>query len=294
MFVIGSINRDFVLKVERRARPGETLTDAVLNLHDGGKGANQAVAAARSGAEVAILGRIGDDEIGGPLLRSLEENGVDVRLVSRDPDRATGSAFITVTPDGENAITVAPGANRGLSVDDVDAAKGRIENSAVVVAQLEIPPEAVGRAAEIVAGSGGRMLLNFAPARKAASGTLVRGADPLVVNEIEAGILLGDPERITDREAALDAAPELISLGAKSAVITLAAEGAVLVAEGEDPEHFPAPKVEVVDTTGAGDAFVGALAASLALGDSLQEATRRAITAGAEATTCEGAQGAPE
>ncbi|WP_205544202.1 ribokinase [Rubrobacter indicoceani] len=290
--MVGSINRDFVLKVERRARPGETLTDAALELHEGGKGANQAVAAARLGAEVSILGRIGEDEIGPPLLRSLEENGVDVKSVSRDPERATGSAFIAVTPDGENSITVAPGANRGLSVADVEAARERIEAAAVVVAQLEIPPEVVEQTAGIVRESGGRMLLNFAPARRAASPGLVRGADPLVVNEIEAGILLGDPERVADPEAAMEAAPELLALGAGSVVITLGGAGAVCAAENFGPEHVPAPEVEVVDTTGAGDAFVGALAARLSFGDTFRDAVGLAVLAGSAAVTGAGAQGA--
>lgn len=295
VFVLGSINRDFVLKVERRAEPGETLTDAGLDLHSGGKGANQAVAAARLGAEVAILGRVGDDEIGGPLLGSLQENGVDVRLVRRDRERATGSAFITVTPDGENAITVAPGANRGLSVEDVEAASGGIGGAAVVVAQLEIPPEVVERAAAIVAEAGGRMLVNFAPVRRGASRGLARGADPLVVNEHEASVLIGDGgEEVHDHGDALRAAPQLLALGAGSVVITLGGDGAVCAGEGElkCPQHFPAPEVGVVDTTGAGDAFVGALAARLSFGDTLPEAVRLAVLAGAFAVTREGAQGA--
>src|SRR5919206_1756760 len=133
VFVLGSINQDFVLKVERRPEPGETVTDAELSTGNGGKGANQAAAAALLGASVVMLGRVGDDEFGGPLVRALEEKGIDASLVERAPDTATGAAFITVTPDGENAITVAPGANRSLTEQDVDAASSTIGDATVLV-----------------------------------------------------------------------------------------------------------------------------------------------------------------
>ncbi len=289
--MIGSINRDFVLKVERRARPGETLTDAKLDLHDGGKGANQAVAAARLGAEVAILGRVGEDEIGPPLLRSLDENGVDVKLVSTDPELATGSAFITVTPDGENAITVAPGANRSLTPDHVDEAAEAMKSSRVLVAQMEIPLETVERAVEAASSAGARVVLNLAPSREVPSAVL-ENLDPLVVNEHEAAFLLG--RKVEGVEGAKEASSSLLTLGPRSAVVTIGASGAAF-AGGEADEHssghFPAPEAEVVDTTGAGDTFVGALAARLAAGDSLSDATRYAVRAGAVAVTKEGAQG---
>ncbi|MEW6638021.1 MAG: ribokinase [Actinomycetota bacterium] len=288
VFVAGSINRDFVLKVERRPEPGETVTNAELSLHDGGKGANQAAAAARLGASVAILGRVGDDGLGEPLLDSLREKGVYTNLVERAAGYSTGAAFITVTPDGENAITVAPGANRALTPDDVNAASESIRESSVLVAQMEIPPEVVERAAMVADGAGVRVVLNLAPTFELPRSLLER-LDTLVVNEHETAFLLG--ERVEGVDGARVAAPKLLDLGPRSAVITLGSDGAV-VADGEEVSHHPAPRVEVVDTTGAGDAFVGALAARLARGDSLAEAASYAVRAGAAAVTKEGAQGA--
>jgi ribokinase len=288
VFVMGSINQDFVLKVERRARPGETVTDAVLSTHNGGKGANQAAAAALLGAEVAFLGRVGDDGFGEPLVRALREKGVDTTLVEQAEDASTGTAFITVTADGENAITVAPGANRRLAPQDLESARGVIREARVLVAQMEIPRETVRRAVEVAGEEGTRVVLNLAPPFEVPR-SLLTGLDPLVVNEHEAAFLLGDS--VEGVGGALDAAPKLLALGPRSAVVTVGAAGAVY-AEGEAAEHVPAPRAEVVDTTGAGDAFVGALAFRLARGDTLGEAVSYAVRAGAAAVTREGAQGA--
>ena len=288
VFVVGSINQDFVLKVERRPKPGETVTDAVLSTHNGGKGANQAAAAALLGASVALLGRVGDDGFGDPLVRALEEKGVDTALVGPAPGSSTGTAFITVTEDGENAITVAPGANRRLTPEDVDAARGEIGAAAVLVVQMEVPRECVARAVEVAGGVGTRAILNLAPPFEVPR-TVLENLDPLVVNEHEAAFLLGDS--VEGVEAALAAASNLLALGPKSAVVTVGADGAVFAEEG-DAGHVPAPETEVVDTTGAGDAFVGALAVRLARGDSLRQAVGYAVRAGAAAVTREGAQGA--
>jgi ribokinase len=288
VFVLGSINQDFVLKVERRPEPGETVTDALLSKGNGGKGANQAAAAARLGAPVTFLGRVGDDEFGEPLVRALQEKGIDTSLVERVSGRSTGAAFITVTPDGENAITVAPGANRSLTPDDVDAAAEAIGGASVFVAQMEIPVETVLRAVEVAAERDVRPLVNLAPTFEVPR-ELLGKLDPLVVNEHEAAFLLGD--RVEGVEGALSAAPELLSLGPRSAVITVGEAGAVF-AQDRAVQHLAAPKVDVVDTTGAGDAFVGALATRLARGDSLEDAVAYAVHAGAAAVTKEGAQGA--
>jgi ribokinase len=288
VFVVGSINQDFVLKVERRPEPGETVTDALLSKGNGGKGANQAAAAALLGASVVFLGRVGGDGFGEPLVRALAEKGVDTSLVGEAPDASTGTAFITVTPDGENAITVAPGANRSLVPEDVDAASAEIAQARVLVAQMEVPPEVVLRAVEVAAENGTRALVNLAPPREVPREMLER-LDPLVVNEHEAAFLLG--ERGEGVDGALAAAPRLLALGPRSAVITVGAAGAVF-SDGESTAHVQAPKVEVVDTTGAGDAFVGALAAQLARDAALGEAVAYAARAGAAAVTKEGAQGA--
>jgi ribokinase len=288
VFVLGSINQDFVLKVDRRPQPGETVTNAELSTHNGGKGANQAAAAALLGASVTFLGRVGDDEFGEPLVQALGEKGIDTSLVERASDASTGAAFITVTPDGENAITVAPGANRSLTPQEVDAASGAIGNARVLVAQMEIPVETVLRAVGVASERGTRALVNLAPTFEVPRELLER-LDPLVVNEHEATFLLGN--EVEGVDGALSAAPELLSLGPRSAVITIGEAGAVF-ADGESVEHILAPKVEVVDTTGAGDAFVGALATCLAGGASLEEAVAYAVRAGAAAVTREGAQGA--
>jgi ribokinase len=288
VFIVGSINQDFVLKVERRPKPGETVTDAVLSTHNGGKGANQAAAAALLGGSVALLGRVGDDGFGGPLVRALEEKGVDTALIEEVPHSSTGTAFITVTEDGENSITVAPGANRRLTPEDVDAARGAIAEAAVLVAQMEVPRECVARAVEVAGEVGTRVILNLAPPFDVPRAVL-EGLDPLVVNEHEAAFLLGDT--VEGVEAARAAASGLLALGPKSAVVTVGADGAVF-AVGEDAEHVPAPEADVVDTTGAGDAFVGALALWLARGASLDEAVGYAVRAGSAAVTREGAQGA--
>jgi ribokinase len=290
VFVVGSINQDFVLKVERRPEPGETVTGAELALFPGGKGGNQAIAAARLGADVAILGRVGEDPFGRELVVNLRDNGVDTSRVEAVADVPTGSAFITVTPDGENAIVVSPGANRRFGPAEIRAASEDLRKARLLLAQLEVEVEAVEMAAYIVAGNGGRFLLNLAPPREV-SGDLLRLSDPLVVNEHEAAFLLGE-----DAQTPEESAGKLLDLGPPSAVVTLGGAGAILATENSS-RHFPAPEVQVVDTTGAGDAFVGALAAKLAEGTLLKEAVPYAVLAGALAVMREGAQGslpAPE
>jgi ribokinase len=288
IFVVGSINQDYVLRLDRRPEPGETVTDAALSLFPGGKGANQAVAAARliGPGQVSILGRVGDDDAGPRLVKNLEDNGVDASQVAVVEGKTSGSAFITVTPDGENSIAVAPGANRDFGPDEVDASSGALSGASVLVAQMEVDIAAIERAAEIVSDAGGRVLLNLAPAREAPS-SLLALLDPLVVNEHEAAFLLDDGEK-RDPEGTARA---LLGLGPRSAVITLGAEGAAL-ATSDGSSNYAAPQVEPVDTTGAGDAFVGALAARLAEGYGLQEAVPYAVKAGTAAVAKPGAQGA--
>ena len=284
VFVIGSINQDFILRVERRPEPGETVTDAELTLFPGGKGANQAVAAARLGAEVTIFGRVGEDPFGKELLKNLRNNGVDTSRVETLSGAPTGSAFITVTPDGENTIIVSPGANRSFGPEEIEAANEDLRRTRVLVAQLEVAVEAVETAVRTVEETRGRFLLNLAPPREV-SDALLRRCDPLVVNEHEARFLLGEEAQNLDKSPG-----KLLDLGPRSAIVTLGAQGAILAAGGS-LQHFPAPEVEAVDTTGAGDAFVGALAAKLARGTPLEEAVPYAVLAGAAAVTSEGAQG---
>ena len=266
------------LRLERRPEPGETVTDAELSLHPGGKGANGAIAA-RLGAEVAMLGRVGEDAFGREPIETLRKNGVSTEHVETVSGTPTGSAFVTVTPDGENAIVVSPGANRRFGPEEIEAAAGDLREARVVVAQLEVSIEAVESAACIAAEAGGRFLLNLAPPRELPD-SLLRLCDPLVVNEHEAAFLL------EEETAPEGSARRLLSLGPASVIVTLGAAGAVL-ATGEIMKTYPAPEMETVDSTGAGDAFVGALAE----GVPLEEVVHYAVLAGAVAVTREGAQG---
>lgn len=238
----------------------------------GGKGANTAVAAGRLGAKVALLGAVGNDSNGELLLESLRSAGVDTSLVRRS-DRPTGVAYIFVTPDGENSILVSPGANSALTEKDVDLADAR-----VLVASLEVPLSTVEHAVAQAARRGIRPVVNVSPMARLSAETLA-ALDPIVVNEHEAAQLLGE-----------DADPRgLLDLGPRSAVVTLGARGA-LVIDAEGSQHIESPQVKAVDTTGAGDAFTGALAAELAKGADLVTASQLAVKVAAVSVTRKGAQ----
>lgn len=279
--VVGSINQDIVVKVERRPRPGETVTGSGHFLAPGGKGANQAVAIARLEGDVAMVGRIGDDIFGHALRHGLETAGVDVRHVRVDREAETGVAVITLDADAENSIVVVPGANGRVSRDDVDRATDVIAATPVVLLQLEVPVDAVIAAATLARGT---VILNPAPATPLPPSLLDR-VDILVPNRSELGVLAGVAEPTTIDDAAAAAA----RLGHKAVVVTLGAAGA-LVHTGGHTRVVAAPRVHAVDTTGAGDAFCGALADAIASDLSLDEATRRGVAAGALAVTTEGAQ----
>ncbi|WP_410634681.1 ribokinase [Amycolatopsis sp. cmx-4-83] len=274
VLVVGSANADLVVAVDRRPGGGETVLGGDTVLSPGGKGANTAVAAGRLGADVALLGAVGDDTYGRLLLDSLRAAGVDTGLV-RTSDRPTGIAYITVTPDGENSILVSPGANSSLEPDDVDAVFDGVE---VVVLSLEVPLPTVEHAVARAAEHGVKVLLNLSPAAKLSSATLAK-LDVLLVNEHEAAWLTGPGADFT----------KLLGLGPRAAVVTLGAAGAVVVEAGGVTE-VASPAVEAVDTTGAGDAFAGALAASLADGADLVTAARRAVRVAAFSVTRPGAQ----
>jgi ribokinase len=267
--VLGSANADLVVHVDRRPGPGETVLGSDTEVLPGGKGANTAVAAARLGAAVGLLGAIGPDSYGKLLIDSLRTAGVDVSMVRRD-ERGTGIAYITVTSDGENSIVVSPGANAELTEADVTLADAR-----VLVASLEVPTPVVEHALGLAASSGVRTILNLSPVTRVAGLSTV---DTLVVNEHEAALLAGaaDPRR-------------LLELGPRSVVITLGARGAV-IAGGSGVTEIPAPTVEPVDTTGAGDAFTGALAVGLAEGRDLKDAAALAVRVAAISVTRRGAQ----
>lgn len=275
VLIVGSANADLVVPVDRRPGGGETVLGGDTEISPGGKGANTAVAAARLGADVALLGAVGDDAYGTLLLDSLRESGVHTDLV-RTTKRPTGIAYITVTPDGENSILVSPGANTALEPADVD---GVFDGVKVMVVSLEIPLPTVEYAVAAAAKAGVRVLLNLSPVAKVSPATL-SALDVLLVNEHEAAWLLGSDDY--DPAALLDVGP-------RSAVVTMGARGAVVVTV-DGLTEVDSPKVEAVDTTGAGDAFAGALAASLAEGASLADAARQAVRVAAVSVTRRGAQ----
>ncbi|WP_411142248.1 ribokinase [Streptomyces sp. x-80] len=284
VLVVGSANADLTVRVGRRPGAGETVLGTDLVESAGGKGANQAAAAARLGGRTALLARVGGDAYGELLLAAQRAAGTDVAPVIVDGTARTGTAMIIVGPDGDNSIVVSPGANAALTPHDVAAAKDVIAGSAVLSLQLEIPMETVRAAAASAADSGTRVVLNPSPAPESLAPELLATADPLVVNEHEARQLSG---RAGGEPG--EWAYALRDQGARSVVITLGGDGA-LVLDASGLSEIPGVRVEAVDTTGAGDAFTGALATRLARGDGLADAARFAVRVGAAAVTKPGAQ----
>jgi ribokinase len=280
--VFGSINIDLVTRAERIPAPGETVLGGDYVAIPGGKGANQALAARRAGAEVAMVGAYGRDDFAATALSLLKADGVDLRA-SRASAKATGAAFITVDPKGENAIVLAAGANADASADQLGAILfGRDD---FLLLQREVPIAEVEAAASIAKRAGARALLNAAPAG-ALSPALIRDLAYLVVNEHEVVIvgaafgLSGPPDVI---------AGEIEKQFGVATIVTLGAEGAVAYAGGKR-YAAPAPRIEVVDTTAAGDTFVGAFAAALDAGLPFETALKRGLAAGSLACTRPGAQ----
>ena len=284
------MNVDLVVPVERFPAAGETLLGGDYARHRGGKGANQAVAAARAGGRVRMIGRVGDDGFGAWLRAGLDADGVDHRGVVALADAPTGVAFISVDAEGQNVIIVSPGANGRLS--DQDLAPDGFAGADVVLLQLEVPLEATLRAAELAQAAGARVVLNLAPAR-ALEAEQLRHVDVLVVNEHEAALLVGietralahDPEEAA-RALTARVPTVIVTLGAGGSAWARRATATSVLATGR-VAGYP---VAAVDTTGAGDAFVGALAAALDRGAPLERALRSANAAGALAVTVRGAQ----
>ncbi|MFF0381747.1 ribokinase [Streptomyces sp. NPDC004286] len=281
LLVVGSANADLVVGVERRPGAGETVLGGDLAVHPGGKGANQAVAAARLGARTALLARVGDDGHGRLLLDSLRSAGVDTSAVLTG-GAPTGVALITVDPSGDNSIVVSPGANSRLT--EGDARADVLGAARVVSAQLEIPLETVAAVVRALP-EGTRFVLNPSPPRPLPAEVLA-ACDPLVVNEHEARVLLGDADSGDDPA---DWARRLLALGPRSVVVTLGARGA-LVCDASGARAVPSVAVAAVDTTGAGDAFTAALAWRLGAGEELSVAAAYAARVGAAAVTRRGAQ----
>lgn len=273
--MVGSANVDLAVKAERRPQGGETVLGADTEVLPGGKGANTAVAAAKLGADVALVGAVGDDSFGTLLLESLRDSGVRADHV-RTVDRPTGVAYITVTPDGENSILVSPGANRALCPEAVAAA---LPGARVLVASMEVPLSTVEHALVSAKEAGVRTVLNLSPVAEVAEQAL-SGLDVLLVNQHEAAWLLG-AEPVD--------AMRLLELGPKAAVVTKGASGAVVVT-GEGSSEIRAPKVEAVDTTGAGDAFAGAFSTALARGANIVDAATSGVKVATMSVRRRGAQ----
>lgn len=288
VIVVGSANVDFVVQTPHIPRPGETVLGHSFVMAMGGKGANQAVGAARLGAEVTFVARVGSDIFGDQCLEAYRAEGIDTRFITRDPQEATGVALIAVAADGENSITVASGANMRLLPEHVEAARLAFDGADVLVMQLEVPPETVMAAARLARVNGVRVILNPAPARTLPR-ELLQLIDVLTPNRIELAQLAGIAEYEVTSLTDSQLGQVLLGLGVKEGVITLGAEGALVVASAE-AIRIPAFPITAVDTTAAGDAFNAGLAVALGQGESLQQAARYANACGALAATRVGAQ----
>jgi len=286
ILVVGSSNTDMVIKTQTFPAPGETILGGKFLMNPGGKGANQAVAAARLNGMVTFVGKIGDDIFGKQAVQQLEDEGINVDFVVVDPENPSGVAMITVDRKGENSIVVAPGSNGTLSATDFDKAMAELNDSEFILMQLEIPIPTVEHIAKIAASKEKKVILNPAPAAKL-SDDLLQNLYIITPNETEAELLTGI--KVSDGQSALKAANILHEKGVEIVIITLGSAGAFLLADGKS-EIISAPKVEAVDTTAAGDTFNGALVVALSEGKSIQESIAFANIAASISVTRIGAQ----
>lgn len=286
--VVGSSNTDMVVKGPRIPRPGETVIGGQFVMAPGGKGANQAVAAARLGAEVTFVARVGRDIFGDQAIAGYEKEGIRTEHIVRDPEHGTGVALILVDDRGENLISVASGANNALGPADVDRAAEAIRAADVLLIQLETPLETVAHAAELAAAAGVTVVLDPAPAPAAPlPAALLRHVAVIKPNENEAERLTGIA--VCDEATARQAAEKLLALGVRRAIVTLGAKGA-LWTDGQRSGFVPGLSVQAVDSTAAGDAFSGGLACALARRLSMDDAVLYASAVGALSVTRMGAQ----
>jgi ribokinase len=286
ILVIGSATIDLTMKVERIPHPGETVLGGSFSTAPGGKGANQAVAAARFGANVVFVGCLGDDSYGREALENYRREGIEASHVRLVRDAATAVATITVDATGQNAITVAPGANFAMRVEDVERAASLIDRADMVVLQLEIPMECVVRAVELAHERGKKILLNPAPAHSL-DASLLKKVSFITPNEQETQMLTGS--RVQTLEEVRTAAANLRARGATNVILTLGERGA-FISTDETEEMIPSPRVRALDATAAGDVFNGVLAVMISEGRSLVDSVRWANAAAALSVTKMGAQ----
>ena len=284
IIVVGSLNADLVVRTPRFPQPGETISGEDLQIIPGGKGANQAVAAARQGTPTAMVGRVGNDSFGPELIGNLRQNGVDTSHVQVDSESATGTAIIVVDEKGQNSIVLSPGGNGRVTPADLDNLS--FADASLLLLQLEIPVAAVLAAVKRAKESGLRVLLNPAPARPLPE-ELLSLPDFIVPNESELSLLTELP--VQDIPSAEKAAKTLLERGIQNVIVTLGANGALIV-NRELTKHIPSFKVDVVDTTAAGDAFIGGFASALLQNKSMEEAVQYGCACGALAATKFGAQ----
>jgi ribokinase len=282
--VIGSLNMDLSIRVPRIPLPGETISGENLVTSAGGKGANQAAACANLGSQVTMIGAVGQDDFGRRMKEGLRKVGINVSFIQENPGVPSGTAMIIVDAAGENVIVLSAGANSYVVIDR--NAEELIRNAKILLIQLEIPTDIVFRSIEIANDAGVPVLLNPAPAI-ALPNEIYSRIDYLIPNEIEASILSG--VEVKDIASAEKAAGILLDRGVKTVIITLGANGAFL-ASGNNRHAIPAMKINPVDTTGAGDAFIGGFTAAIVEGKPLEEALHYATAAGALAATKAGAQ----
>lgn len=288
IIIVGSANTDMVIRAPHFPQPGETIIGSDFMLNQGGKGANQAVAAARLGGHVAFIGKVGDDTFGTTTRKLLKDEGIDVSHLSTSSSASSGVALITTVPNGENTIIVNSGANAELSASDVEAAKELFTDAAIVLMQLETPVSALTRAAELGKENGARVILNPAPAPSIPlPEALLRNVDLIIPNETEAAHMTGIT--VTDEASARAAIGKLQSLGVADAMITLGSKGVCALVHGE-LTIVPAFKVQAVDTTAAGDTFCGALCVALCHGCETTRALRFANKASSLSVQRRGAQ----
>jgi len=284
--VVGSSNTDMVIKVKNLPRPGETVIGKEFYIAAGGKGANQAVAAARLGADVTFIAKVGKDMFGDMAIANFQEAGINTDFIFRDEKNPSGVALIFVDEKGENSIAVSPGSNANLVKENIKLAIDEIKKAVIMLIQLEIPIETVEYAVNVAKQHNVKIILNPAPARKL-SDQLLKQVDVITPNESEAEVLTG--LKVVDDISAAKAAEALIQKGVNNVVITLGERGAFLYTKS-DNMLIPTKKVNAVDTTAAGDAFNGGLAFALGSGMSLKEAIHFANFVGAYSVTRKGAQ----
>ena len=279
--VLGSLNMDLVVRSPRLPKPGETLIGEPFQTFPGGKGANQAVAIARLGAPVVMIGRVGSDGFGSELIATAAKDGVDTRGIAVDSEAATGVALITVEASGQNTIIVVSGANANITPEHVERQAGLIQSASLLVMQLESPLDAVMAATRLASQAGVKVLLNPAPAQSLPT-ELLRNVELLAPNQTELSLLV-------EAGNVAEAAQKLIEMGVGVMVVTLGNEGSYILSPDMEI-HLPAFPVSAIDTVAAGDAFIGAFAVAIAEGKPLREAARWGNAAGAIAVTRLGAQ----